>query len=258
MHVVGSLNTYLLQCCSPTQGLILMMLACKWPLLCFSFFLLLYIVSCACGCAGTAQSYLICLMPQVSTFKMGNRNSVTLQPEEVERMQNETGFSPSQIERLYSRFTTLDKFGNGTLSREDLLRIPELAINPLGDRIVHAFFRDSEDEAINFLQFLKTLAIFRPIRKNREMRFNSRDQKLQFAFRMYDLDGDDLISREELLCVLHMMVGANISDEQLASIADRTIREVDQDNDDAISFTEFSEALKRTEVEGKMSIRYLN
>ncbi|KAF0310157.1 Calcineurin B ous protein 1 [Amphibalanus amphitrite] len=189
---------------------------------------------------------------------MGNSNSVTLQPEEVERMQNETGFSASQIERLYSRFTTLDKFGNGALSREDLLRIPELAINPLGDRIVHAFFRDAEDESINFLQFLKTLAIFRPIRKGREPRYNSREQKLQFAFRMYDLDGDELISRDELLCVLHMMVGANISDEQLASIADRTIREVDQDNDDAISLAEFSEALKRTEVEGKMSIRYLN
>ena len=27
-------------------------------------------------------------------------------------------------------------------SREDFLRIPELAINPLGDRIVHAFFQE--------------------------------------------------------------------------------------------------------------------
>ena len=48
---------------------------------------------------------------------------------------------PSQIERLYSRFTSLDKGNNGSLSREDFLRIPELAINPLGDRIVHAFFK---------------------------------------------------------------------------------------------------------------------
>lgn len=48
---------------------------------------------------------------------------------------------PSQIERLYSRFTSLDKGDNGCLSREDFLRIPELAINPLGDRIVHAFFK---------------------------------------------------------------------------------------------------------------------
>jgi calcineurin B family protein 1 len=30
---------------------------------------------------------------------------------------------------------------------------------------------------------------------------------------MYDLDGDDKISRDELLAVLHMMVGANISEE---------------------------------------------
>ena len=35
------------------------------------------------------------------------------------------------------------------------------------------------------------------------------------AFRMYDLDGDGLISRDELLAVLHMMVGANISEDQV-------------------------------------------
>lgn len=32
---------------------------------------------------------------------------------------------------------------------------------------------------------------------------------------MYDLDGDDKISKDELLSVLHMMVGANISEEQV-------------------------------------------
>lgn len=35
------------------------------------------------------------------------------------------------------------------------------------------------------------------------------------AFQMYDLDSDDKISREELLAVLHMMVGDNISEEQV-------------------------------------------
>lgn len=37
-----------------------------------------------------------------------------------------------------------------------------------------------------------------------------------------------------------MMVGANISDEQLGSIADRTLSEADDDQDGYISFDEFS------------------
>lgn len=36
-----------------------------------------------------------------------------------------------------------------------------------------------------------------------------------------------------------MMVGVNISDEQLGSIADRTIQEADTNGDNSISFNEF-------------------
>lgn len=39
--------------------------------------------------------------------------------------------------------------------------------------------------------------------------------------------------------VLRMMVGVNISDEQLGSIADRTIQEADTNGDSSISFNEF-------------------
>ena len=45
--------------------------------------------------------------------------------------------------------------------------------------------------------------------------------------------------QEELLAVLTMMVGANISPEQLLSIAERTILEADEDKDELISFEEF-------------------
>ena len=75
---------------------------------------------------------------------------------------------------------------------------------------------------------------------------------------MYDLDGDDKISKEELLAVLTMMVGNNISTEQLISIAERTIQEADVDKDNLISFEEFAQVLERTDVEQKMSIRFLN
>jgi len=194
---------------------------------------------------------------------MGNsRSSVQLQAEDLALVQHETGFTPQQIERLYSRFSSLDKTNKGHLSREDFLRIPELAINPLGDRIVHAFFYESksgEEDKVDFKDFVRVLAHFRPVKKNAEKnKVNTRMEKLHFAFRMYDLDGDDKISREELLAVLTMMVGANICQEQLLSIAERTIIEADTDKDHMISFEEFAKVLERTDVEQKMSIRFLS
>ena len=57
---------------------------------------------------------------------------------------------------------------------------------------------------------------------------------------MYDLNGNDYISKEELLAVLTMMVGANIKTDQLLSIAERTVMEADTDHDNLISFEEFA------------------
>lgn len=106
----------------------------------------------------------------------------------------------NQIERLYSRFTSLDKQQKGYLTREDFLRIPELAINPLGDRIVHAFFRDGyangiadlssektgDRELVNFCDFVRVLAHFRPIKKNAEKnKLNSRKEKLKCKFDIF-------------------------------------------------------------------------
>ncbi|XP_076830679.1 calcineurin B homologous protein 1 isoform X2 [Brachyhypopomus gauderio] len=194
---------------------------------------------------------------------MGSRASSLLREEDIEEIKKETGFSHSQITRLYSRFHSLDKGENGALSREDFQRIPELAINPLGDRIINAFFCEGEDQ-VNFRGFMRTLAHFRPIEDNERNKdsasepLNSRNNKLLFAFRLYDLDRDDKISRDELLQVLRMMVGVNISDEQLGSIADRTIQEADTNGDMSISFSEFIKVLEKVDVEQKMSIRFLH
>lgn len=95
---------------------------------------------------------------------------------------------------------------------------------------------------------------------------------------MYDVDNDGLISKDELLVILHMMVGANIrytviclflffdnvililifSEEQLSIIADKTISEADVDEDGLISFEEFSKTFEKSDIEHKMSIRFLN
>ncbi|CAD5222755.1 unnamed protein product [Bursaphelenchus okinawaensis] len=196
-----------------------------------------------------------------------------LQDEEITEIADETGFSKNQIVRLYSRFLSLDRQGRGYLDREDFLRIPELAINPLGDRIVDAFFtesinhpeltnrayHDTEAESkINFRQFVRVLAHFRPANKSQNDGINSRQNKLRFAFSMYDLNKNNYITKEEFKFILNMMVGSNITPDQLDSIADRTITEADTDKDGRISFEEFCKAMERTDIEQKMSIRFLN
>ncbi|ESO01315.1 hypothetical protein HELRODRAFT_81905 [Helobdella robusta] len=193
---------------------------------------------------------------------MGSKVSTLLQPEEVEEIQAETGFTPNQIYRLYSRFTRLDKNGNGYLCKEDFFRIPELAINPLSERIVYAFFSDQglDDDQINFRQFTRVLARFLPVnaKDGNRNKLNNKTDKLKFAFRMYDLDGDNKISRDELINILHMMVGANISEDQLGSIADRTLVEADCNEDGSICFDEFVKIMSKVDVEQKMSLKFLD
>ena len=99
---------------------------------------------------------------------MGSWASTLLPDEELKEIKKGTGFSHSQITFLYSQFTSLDKGENETLSREDFQKIAELAINPLGDRIINAFFSEGEDQ-ISFRGFMRTLAHFRPTDDNKKM-----------------------------------------------------------------------------------------
>lgn len=46
-----------------------------------------------------------------------------------------------------------------------------------------------------------------------------------------------------------MLVGVNVTDEQLSSIRDRTIQEANQDGDGAISFTEFVKVLEKVDID---------
>ncbi|XP_065776397.1 calcineurin B homologous protein 2 isoform X1 [Muntiacus reevesi] len=152
----------------------------------------------------------------------------------------------------------------GDGSRMDLQQIEALAVNPLGDRIIDSFFPDGSLR-LDFPGFVRVLAHFRPVDEeedgNRDPKepepLNSRMNKLRFAFQLYDLDRDGKISRHEMLQVLRLMVGVQVTEEQLESIADRTVQEADEDGDGAVSFLEFTKSLEKMNIEQKMSIRIL-
>ncbi|XP_062872670.1 calcineurin B homologous protein 2 [Trichomycterus rosablanca] len=180
----------------------------------------------------------------------------------AEDLMQETGFSAAQIVRLYDRYEALDRDDKGHLSPADFAAIKELAMNPICDRIIGAFF-SSGQEILDFPSFVRILAHFRPTDKNRPKDsnapdpYNNRNSKLKFVFQLYDLDKDGKISRTELQQVLRAMLEMQVTEEQLECIVDRTLQEADLDNDDAISFEEFRKSLEKVNIDHKMSIRFL-
>lgn len=82
----------------------------------------------------------------------------------------------------------------------------------------------------------------------------NKEQKLEFAFKVYDIDRDGYISNGELFIVLKMMVGSNLKDQQLQQIVDKTIMEADLDRDGKISFDEFKKMVENTDVSMSMTL----
>ena len=79
-----------------------------------------------------------------------------------------------------------------------------------------------------------------------------REEKLRFAFRIYDIDNNGFISDVELFQVLKTMVGGNLKDFQIQEIVDMTIRSADKNLDGKINFDEFCQIVEKTKVNKKV------
>ncbi|CAF4532133.1 unnamed protein product, partial [Didymodactylos carnosus] len=112
-----------------------------------------------------------------------------------------------QVRRLYSRFKSLAKPSSDYLTREDLLCVPVVGINPLGERLIDVIINDfGESNKINFKQFAVLLARFGRGKVKISNGYNTKENKLKFLFDIYDRNHDLKIDRNELLEVLKMMV----------------------------------------------------
>ncbi|KAJ3108532.1 Calcineurin subunit B type 2 [Phlyctochytrium planicorne] len=178
---------------------------------------------------------------------MGTGSS-KLQEPELEELKSITTLSVDEINRLYSRFKQLDKARQGSIKTDDMLAIPELAMNPLANRIVAVIDAEGRRE-INFKQFLQNLSVFSKDTK--------REDKLEFAFKVYDVNGDGYIDNGDLKAILTLMVGRSLREEEIQHLVDKTILEADTiDKDGSISFDEFKRALFSADLERVLSIQF--
>ena len=155
------------------------------------------------------------------------------------------GFSAEEVARLQKRFQKLDLDHSGSISVGEFLSCPGLKNNPLVKRVVDVFDSDLNGE-VDFKEFVHGLAQVADPGQTRE-------KKLSFLFRIYDMDRDGYISNGELFQVLKLMTGKNLADAQLQEIVDKTILYLDKDADGKISFEEFKQVVEERGTESDIT-----
>ncbi|KAL5394473.1 Calcineurin subunit B [Paraphaeosphaeria minitans] len=140
----------------------------------------------------------------IRAAKMGNQPSAIL-----DNIASGSNFDRDEVDRLRKRFMKLDKDNSGTVDRDEFLALPQISSNPLATRMIAIFDEDGGGD-VDFQEFVSGLSAFSSK--------GNKEEKLRFAFRVYDIDRDGYISNGELFIVLKMMVGSNLKDQQLQQV----------------------------------------
>ncbi|XP_050264174.1 calcineurin B-like protein 1 isoform X1 [Quercus robur] len=217
-----------------------------------------------CECVSVACTPLIAIFERlIFTFKgcfecrpprlqnCGNRF------EEIARLASETIFTVNEVEALYELFKKLSSsiIDDGLIQKEEL----HLALfkTPSDENLflnrVFYLFDEKKNGVIEFDEFVHALSVFHP---NAPM-----EEKIDFAFRLYDLRQTGFIERKEvkaMVIVILMESDITLSDDLLEAIMDRTFADADADKDDRINTEEWKDfVLRNPNLLKNMTLPYL-
>lgn len=91
-----------------------------------------------------------------------------------------------------------------------------------------AIFDEDGGGDVDFQEFVSGLSAFSSK--------GNKEEKLRFAFKVYDIDRDGYISNGELFIVLKMMVGSNLKDMQLQQVCFSSPRPTENEEGKGDSF----------------------
>ncbi|XP_019161835.1 PREDICTED: calcineurin B-like protein 9 isoform X2 [Ipomoea nil] len=148
-------------------------------------------------------------------FLTQNKNQRIQCPlKDISRLANESRFSLNEVEALYELYK-------------------KLSCSIIDDGLIHKvfdLFDEKRNGIVDFEEFIHALNVFHP---NAPI-----EEKIDFAFRLYDLRQTGFIEREEvkqMVIAILMESDMKLSDDLLEEIIDKTFADVDADRDGKIN-----------------------
>ena len=134
----------------------------------------------------------------------------------------------AEIKKAYKRFQATDKDKSGMIDYTEFCEIMQIDPAPQVEKLFQMFDRDRSGQ-IDVREFLIGLSNFTGAGK---------DDKLKFAFMVFDEDGNGVITKQELIKILkanHMAT----NESEVARKAETIMSQADKEGDGVVSFDDF-------------------
>ncbi|XP_041000247.1 calcineurin B-like protein 9 isoform X2 [Juglans microcarpa x Juglans regia] len=156
--------------------------------------------------------------------------------DDLDCLANTTPFTGNEIKALRELYKKLSNL----LIDDGLIHKEELQVALLGTREGKNLFLDRKNGVIEFEEFVRALSVFHPRAPV--------EDKIDFAFRLYDLTQTGYIEKEEVRKLVAAFLSESslqLSDESLEAIIDETFSDADADKDGKINKEDWKDFVVR-------------
>lgn len=146
----------------------------------------------------------------------------------LDEFARDNNIKPESVKKAYKRFQATDKDKSGMIDYTEFCEILQIDPSPACEKVFQMYDYDNSGQ-VDVREFMIGLANFTGAGK---------DDKLKFAFMIFDEEGNGVITKGELTKILKANHMAS-SEAEVARKADTIMAQADKDGDGVVTFEEF-------------------